>query len=284
MTIVRFYLLTSTVLISLFLVFPMSGFPADDVFRVRDRKMVPFDNMLEELIEADIIFIGESHDKKWHHDLQMQIINALFDKKADLSIGLEMFPSSYQNELDRWVEGYSNHDEFLKAYYRNWDIPWLLYKDIFVFSKKERVPMVGLNIPRNITAKISKEGFESLTDDELYQLPKGISCDIDKRYKEHIRRIYETHDKADKEFENFCEAQVLWDNAMALNLLQYLRDERSRTVVVLAGSGHSWKRGIPSHIKKGSDHTYKVVLPEALDGINRENILTNDADYLILVK
>ena len=225
MTMTRFYLLAFTIFISLILVFQVSGFSSDDdVFRVRDRKMVPFARMLEELIEADIIFIGEAHDIKRHHDLQMQIINALFDKKADLSIGLEMFQSSYQDELDRWVHGYSNHEEFLRVYYRNWDISWLLYKDIFVFSKKERIPMVGLNISRKITSKISKEGFESLTDDELYELPKGISCDIDKKYREHIRRIYETHDKEDKEFENFCEAQVIWDNVMALNLLQYKKD------------------------------------------------------------
>jgi uncharacterized iron-regulated protein len=285
MAVSRYFRFAASLLILLFSVSSVSAFSSDDdVFRVRDRKMVPFDKMLEELEEADIILIGETHHKKEHHDLQLRIIRALYDKKVDLSIGLEMFLSSDQDQLDRWVRGYADREEFIRVYYRNWDIPWINYRDIFLFSRKERIPMVGLNVPRKITSKISREGCGSLTDDDLYQLPKGISCDIDKRYKEHIRRVYETHDKGEKEFDFFCEAQVVWDKAMALNLLQYLREERSRKVVVLSGTGHSWKRGIPSHIKKGSDHSYKVVLPETPEGINRENVLTNDADYLLPVK
>jgi uncharacterized iron-regulated protein len=261
-----------------------SAFSTDDVFRVRDRKMVPLEIMLEELREADIIFVGESHDLQEHHDAQFEIIRALYSRRVDLTVGLEMFLSSYNDSLERWTLGYASEKEFRKAYSEHWDFEWPLYKDIFMFARDERLPMIGLNVSRDIMRKISRNGFESLSDDELYQLPQGISCDIDEKYMEHIRKVYEKHEEGGREFRFFCEAQMVWDKSMALNALKYLRDKRSRTLIVLTGIGHAWKRGIPEQIKRVSDHTYKVVLPEVSDGINRTNVLLNEADFILPLK
>jgi uncharacterized iron-regulated protein len=236
--------------------------------------------MIDELIEADIILIGESHDIKRHHDAQLDIIRKLYRRRLALTIGLEMFLSSGNDMLDSWTLGYASEEEIKRAYYMHWDLAWHLYRDIFIFAKDERLPLIGLNVSRDIMRKISTKGFDSLSDDELYQLPQGISCDIDDRYMEHIRKIYEKHDEG-KEFEFFCEAQMVWDNVMALNALKYVGEEKSRTLVILTGIGHAWKKGIPAQIKRFSDQTFKVLLPEASGGINRQNVLTDEADFLL---
>jgi hypothetical protein len=50
-------------------------------------------------------------------------------------------------------------------------------------------------------------------------------------------------------------------------------------MVVLAGSGHSWKRGIPQQVEKLSALDYLVILPEVSD-LNTFNITSKDADYI----
>jgi uncharacterized iron-regulated protein len=70
---------------------------------------------------------------------------------------------------------------------------------------------------------------------------------------------------------------------MALNLLRYLEKNPEMTIVVLAGSGHAWKRGIAEQIRRRSSRTYKVVLPEIPGRLDRNRVSSDDADYLWLL-
>ena len=54
-----------------------------------------------------------------------------------------------------------------------------------------------------------------------------------------------------------------------------------RTVVVLAGTGHAMRRGIPEEVSHDAAYSYKVILPEVA-GLNRSTATTADADYLLL--
>ena len=51
-------------------------------------------------------------------------------------------------------------------------------------------------------------------------------------------------------FTNFCEAQLVWDKAMAVHALGYVKKNPDRIMVLLAGTGHAWKKGIPERIKE----------------------------------
>lgn len=254
----------------------------DRVLRVGDGKVIRFEQMLEDMKSVTIIFVGESHDNKKHHQSQLDVIKALNESGVSLAVGLEMFRTDSQRELDQWVKGSLGLDEFLKVYYADWGLPWPLYRDIFLYSRNNKIPLVGLNVPHEITQKVSRQGFSSLNDKDLKQLPPGISCDIDAEYMDFIRRAYKTHHIRGKSFVNFCEAQMVWDKTMAWNLLNFLEENPNRTVVVLAGIGHSWRRGIPEQIGKWSKLRYKVILPEVPDQIDKNTVTPQDADYILL--
>jgi hypothetical protein len=53
-------------------------------------------------------------------------------------------------------------------------------------------------------------------------------------------------------------------------------------MVVLAGIGHSWKRGIPEQVARQSDYTFKVILPAVPGQVKGDTITADDADYLLL--
>ncbi|MFO0752101.1 MAG: ChaN family lipoprotein [Thermodesulfovibrionales bacterium] len=253
------------------------------VLRVQDKTSIPFDRMIRDIGGADVVLVGESHGERSHHAAQLAVIKALRGVRPPLAVGLEMFRADSQDALDRWIGGEMTLQKFLQIYYDNWSFPWAYYSDIFFYAREKGIPLVGLNIPRRIAQKVAWTGFSSLTPDELKELPPGITCDVDREYMDFIRRTYEAHRGGDAgSFTRFCEAQMLWDKVMARHLVAYLKRNPGSTVVVLAGSGHSWKRGIPEQIRRASGLTYRVILPAPPDGARRDTITPDDADYLLL--
>jgi uncharacterized iron-regulated protein len=109
-----------------------------------------------------------------------------------------------------------------------------------------------------------------------------VSCRVDREYLAFIRRSLGMHGHGGLDFTNFCEAQLVWDTAMAWSLLGFLEKNPDFTVVVIAGSGHSWKRGIPAQVRSRSTAPFRVILPEIPGRVDRGSISLDEADYVWL--
>jgi uncharacterized iron-regulated protein len=269
--------LTLSILLALLM---LTGTSHAHTLRIADGSYVPLPELIEELRQADLVFMGELHNHPGHHLAQLQVIQALHEMVEPVAVGLEMFRAEDQKYLDRWVAGDMDPQEFLAIYHRNWSM-WEMYRDIFVYARDNRIPMIGLNISREVTQQVAREGFDSLSPEQLEKLPP-IQCEIDDRYEEFIRRAHGAgHHGSD--FMSFCEAQMVWDNVMAENLLAWHRANPDHTVVVLAGSGHAWKHGIPEQVLRRTDTvTYRVLLPEIPGRIGTQDATVEEADYLML--
>ena len=252
------------------------------VLRVQDSRLISPARMMEEVRTVNIVFIGEIHDEVGHHRDELEIIRAFHNAEVPIALGLEMFRAGDQSLLDSWTAGTLAPDTFIRAYYDSWRLPWSLYQDIFWYARDHRIPLVGLNIPDGITEKISRKGFSSLSAKEREQLPAGISCNVDQHYQDFIRRAYRGHTHRDLDFTNFCEAQMVWDKSMARHLISYLDKNPNRTVVVLAGVGHAWKRGIPERITEDSRYSVRVIMPLVPEQIELGGVTTEDTDYVLL--
>jgi len=262
----------------------LAGCQDGDVLRLRDRATIPFDRMVGEAAKSRVVVIGESHDNQAHHDLQLKIIRTLYEGGAPLAVGLEMFRVESQDLLDKWWRWGMPTEQFESLYRENWGMPWILYRDIFLYSRQKRIPLVGLNVPRDVIAKVAREGFVSLTEAERKKLPPGLTCTLDEAYRSFIRSTFTEHARASgRSFEHFCEAQMVWDTAMAIYALEYLDKNPGSRIVILAGSVHAWKRAIPRQIATmRPDVTVSVILPAQGGKGDREKITAEDADYLVL--
>jgi uncharacterized iron-regulated protein len=250
--------------------------------RVSDGKVVPFEVMIDDLQKADIVFIGETHARERDHRAELDIIKALYEKGVRPGIGLEMFRAESQNILDGWTNGTLDQHTFIRSYYNNWLIPWPFYRDIFLYAREKKIPMVGLNVPDKIAQKVAAKGFSSLSSEELAKLPPAISCDVDPGYMEFIEKAYRAHGAKKENFVFFCEAQMLWDKAMAWHLVNYMKKTPGKKMVVIAGMGHSWKRGMPERVRTSAEYTFKVVLPAPDDNFRKGAVTTRDADYVLI--
>lgn len=250
-----------------------------DLLRLSDGKSLSLREALPDIKSAKVILVGELHNEKNHHAFQLEVISSLLQSGLPLAVGMEMFRRDSQETLDKWVSRKMADSEFIKVYYDNWSTPWPLYADILLFAREHGIPVVGLNVSREITGQVARSGFASLSEAQRRELPP-VTCAIDEEYKRFIQRSLGMHGHQGIEFNNFCEAQLLWDTAMAWHAVQYLRQNPQRTMVLLAGSGHAWKPGIPRHLESMSPLSYRVILPEIQGRLNRDSATVKDADYL----
>jgi len=250
------------------------------IIRIRDGNTTSFEDMVEEISAAQAIFIGEQHNEPTHHRTQLDVIRTLHKKGRHLAIGLEMFQKENQKSLDDWISGKIPEREFIPIFLENWGFRWELYRNIFLYARENKIPLVGLNVPQEITRKVGKTGFLSLTDEERMKLPPGVTCELDQEYMDHLVRIFHYKGSTDKSFVYFCEAQVLWDQAMAWHLTEYIKNNPERTVIVLAGAIHTWKYGIPKQKQRYISGEQKVIVPDL--PVGPESMSVDDADYFII--
>lgn len=229
-----------------------------------------------------IVLVGEEHTTAAHHRAQLSIIQALVDSGARVAIGLEMFRRENQAVLDRWVSGDMPVAEFERAYSANWGYPWAAYRAIFEYARDRRVPMIGLNVPPEITRQVARKGFGSLSAAQRGQL-SDVTCSIDPEYMRTMREVFGAHGHGHGNFTFFCEAQMVWDTAMAVHTLDYLRGHPDTVIVILTGVGHAHKGAVPRQVaQRAAEPTaVAVLLPEIPGRLDRGTTDAEDADYLI---
>jgi len=269
-----------TVLFATGLSFAAAGDCRAHILNLSDGQYISFENVIKDLEGVRLVFMGELHDNEGHHRAQLQVIRALHESGVPVAIGLEMMRRESQNALDRWVAGNMSEKDFLKVYFDNWSM-WPKYREIFLAARQWKIPLLGLNISRAITQQVAKNGFASLSPEQIGELP-GVRCDVDVNYQEYMRRVLGGHMHNGSSFLHFCEAQMLWDTVMAKALLDFLSTYPDHVVVVLSGSGHAWKYGIPEQIRRQAAVPFRVLLPEIPGRIEVENATPAEADYLMI--
>jgi uncharacterized iron-regulated protein len=251
------------------------------VYDINHQRETVMSDVIPALKQNRLVLVGEHHSNSGHHEAQVNVIRTLKESGAQVAIGLEMFRSDSQQALDRWVAGDIGEEEFLEIFYDNWGYSWENYRVIFDYAKREKVPLIGLNVSRDITRQVARQGFQSLNKEQKGQL-SNIACRVDKEYMDYIKKAFGGHAHGKLNFTYFCEAQLVWDTVMAINALDYLNKNPNTMVVVLTGTGHAQKNAIPRQIRKRSQVAHAVILPEVKGVIDSETVDQTDADYIML--
>lgn len=258
-----------------------SNFAAAEILRLNDKQVVSLPELVKSMQNSDLILIGESHTESSHHDLQLSLIRSLWIKKLPLAIGVEMFQSDSQPHLDAWTQGKMSEQDFIQIFSANWS-DWPLYRDIFMFAREQHIPMIAMNVPKDIVKKVAHQGFASLTAAEQKGLPQGTSCDINNPHTVFLKKIFHqvfSHMNGTV-FTHFCEAQTLRNSGMALNILRYMKSHPGAKVVALTGIWHAVRNGIPEQLSRnGGSLTSTVILPQIPELSSAFEAA--DADYLI---
>jgi uncharacterized iron-regulated protein len=216
--------------------------------------------IIKQLETANVVYLGETHDRESDHQQQLAIIRALFKHRSKLAIGMEMFQRPAQPILDRYLAGKITATELRRQteFDQRWGFRWEYYLPILEFAKANRLPMIALNTPTEITRKAAKQGLESLTQAELQYIPPVAEIDrSNAKYKQMILGNYQQHmgiaSISSKSFDRFYTAQLLWDETMAERTANFVKQNPDYQTIVLAGSSHIiYGYGIPDRVMRRS--------------------------------
>jgi aminopeptidase N len=177
-----------------------------------------------------------------------------------------MFEKTSQKALDDYVSGAIDEREFLKKseYFKRWGFDYTLYREILLYAREYKIPVIALNISRKIVSKVFKSGLYSLDKDEKREIPKDMDLS-DTAYRNRLKAFFDEHKDAEsRSFDFFYQAQVLWDESMAHNLAAFMKEKPEYQVVVMAGAGHlAFGSGIPTRAHRLNGREYSVILNDA---------------------
>lgn len=250
-------------------------------YDVRSGERIRLAEMAARLRQTPIILVGELHAQPPIQRGQIRVLEALNAAGKPLAVGLEMFRRDGQAALDRWVAGDLAESEFQAVFRDHWGPSWSAYRPIFLWAREHRIPLVGLNVPREITRKVAQSGFASLSEEERGLL-EGVTCELDPEYLDYVRRAHGVHGHGGMDFLFFCEAQMVWDAAMAAHALAHLAAHPGRSMVILTGIGHARRGAVPRQIAQRSPLPTAVILPAVPGHLDPETVRLEDGDFLLL--
>ncbi|MFN4196698.1 MAG: ChaN family lipoprotein [Caldimicrobium sp.] len=232
-------------------------------FGVKIDQLKTLENILPEIIPAQVILIGESHNEYSHHLFQLEVIKGLYQFFGNnVVIGMEMVQRPFQKYLDEFIAGKVSEEKLLEQieYYDRWKFDYRLYRDIFLFAKEKGIRILALDLPQEIVKKVFKGGLHSLSLEDRNYLPE---MDLNApEYKELLRRVFFEHNFSNEtNFEHFFQAQVLRDEAMAEEIFNFVRKNPEKKLIVLVGKNHILNRlGIPEALNRRKFTDYKTIL------------------------
>ncbi|NET61812.1 MAG: ChaN family lipoprotein [Symploca sp. SIO2E6] len=243
-------------------VFCLCSFPAcaqtNPTVPQQEQQQLNQQGILEELAKADVVYLGETHDSELDHEAQLEILQALYQDNQKIALGMEMFQRPFQEKIDQYLAGEITEAELIEQteYEQRWGFPWEYYAPLLRFAKANKLPVLALNTPSEITRKVARQGLASLTTAEQQYIPPLSEIHTDNvGYRKMVQEVYQAHAHAghgnSDGFERFFTAQVLWDETMAQKIAQFYQDNSGYQVVVIAGRGHIvYGYGIPSRVSR----------------------------------
>jgi uncharacterized iron-regulated protein len=250
----------------------------------RTRRPIAFDALVGRLAGASVVYVGESHDQRAHHEFQLRVLDALTVRPGrPTALGLEMFSRPQQEHLDAFSRGEIDEAGLRERseWGKRWGFGWDMYFPLLALAKERGVALVALNAPREITKKVARGGLESLTEEERASLP--VLALGDQGHRKFVRDAFGAHGATMKDavFERFYTAQVVWDETMADSVARWLRSAGpDARMVVVAGNGHVADRfGIPLRAHRRTRRPYATVVQEIVPGAGDTERPRTDVGY-----
>ena len=217
-----------------------------DAFKFYNKKSkeVSSKDLIKELADYDVVFIGEHHDNSINHWLEKRITEALFEKKnGQIILGAEMFERDNQQALNSYLAGEIDA-KILKDSVRLWKNYETDYRPLVDFAKDKKLNFIATNVPRKYASQTSKNGINSLNElpesekKFIAKLPIEVTLETP-GYKE-MKSLMGDH-VDEMKLMNFVSAQAIKDATMAESIFQNLQS--GKTFIHYNGDYHSKQYG-----------------------------------------
>lgn len=242
------------------------GFVIGDIYQ-GGTTQISLEKALEDVGPGSVVVLGEQHGTTVQAAQQVAVMQALRSRGLKVSVGMEFFDVTQQAFVDLYRDGALTEEEFLK------NIRWGGYS-FDAYRAQVQFPVLGtesviaLNVPRAITSRIAKVGVDALTPEERAFLPADFEVG-NEGYKARFREAMGGHIPSEESFLKYFSAQSAWDDVMALNAAQFVKNNQDHVFVIVVGEFHvQYGGGLPDRLKARGVSQVKTISLQNLAGLS----------------
>ncbi len=223
------------------------------IYSVKLDKEVPLNVIAEDMINYDVLFMGEEHNDSVTHYLEKTMLSLMYDKYGDdLALSMEMFERDVQPVMNEYLNGFIKEKHFIKDA-RVWS-NYRDYKPMVEFAKENKLDVICANAASryaNLAGRKGQEYLKKLPDaskQNFAPLPYAVATG---GYYEKLTGIHQAPAGAPADttapaqnnmgMGNFdlVAAQSLWDATMAYSITEYRKKNKSKKIMQVNGKFHS---------------------------------------------
>ena len=191
----------------------------------------------QEIIDADVILVGEWHTHAGVHRFQTDLFKQLSATNPELALSMEQFSRNKQTVVNDYLTGKVG-EQTLMSDANAWPNYESDYRPLIELTKAEERDVIAANAPKTIVKCIGQQGIsylDKLDVDEKSWLAKNIDLS-DSPYKSKF--LSSMHHGDEEQTQKQFAAQMTWDATMAESIVNYLRDHPNTQVMHIAGKFH----------------------------------------------
>lgn len=209
------------------------------LYSIAKQKLVNPDDIVADMIDADVLFFGESHTDSIGHLLEATLLQKLAAKyPGKTALSMEMFETDCQSILDEYLQGFIRKKDMIKD-----GRPWPNYEDyapMIEFARMRKLPLIAANAPSRYVHMVTDKGLpalQQLNKSALQFLPPlPIDTAIGAYYEKFVA-IMGGHSAM--QGMNIYQSQNLWDATMGWSIARYFKKNRGSKIFQVNGSFHS---------------------------------------------
>ncbi len=236
---------------------------------------------------GDVLFLGEQHDDRVGHALELRILEAVAARHP-VVLAMEMFETDVQTLLDEYTSGVIDERSFLAA-----SRPWGNYADdyrpLVEAARARGAAVVGSNAPARYVRLVTRDGTDALarlSPSARTLLPPVVTAPSDTlaaRFVALMTEMGAAHGGGGPTPEAMLAGQNLRDATMAWSIARARAAHPAAIVVHVNGSFHSADRlGTPEHLARLAPGA-RIVIVTMRSGADLSAAPEPSADDFLLV-
>ena len=192
----------------------------------------------QELLDADVILIGEWHTHSAIHRFQADFLKARQNAGSNIALSMEQFTREHQDTLNQYLNGEIGEQVLISkaAAWPNYESD---YRALVEFAKANDLDVIAANAPKPFVQCIGRKGLpylEQLSSEQRDWVATEVNIG-DSPYKEKF--MASMHHGTPEQTEKQFAAQVTWDETMAESIVDYLATNPDKQVIHVAGKFHT---------------------------------------------
>ncbi len=234
--------------------------PIEDCISVRDaqNRRARWDELLTALSEAQVVFVGETHDDETTHRAELALLDGLLERRAGaVVLALEMFERDVQPVLEAYLVGRIDERQFLSQS-RPWANYATAYRPLIERAREKGIPVYASNFPRPLVATVAQAGADwrqALTPEQENWVAEQLLPQPDE-YWRRVENAVRGHAGFLRQSDRLLSTQSLWDNTMADTCAKLLEKFPDRLILHINGDFHSaYRQGVVHQLLERKPHT-----------------------------